>query len=269
MNSAISSSGIRWKGAWYFAEHRIRVMSKWKLIIGMIDFANPLFYLIAVGVGIGVLVTENSGTTGTGGVEYLTFLAPALVASAAISAAIDETMFPTLEGFKWRKTFYGANSAPLTGNQIAAGVFIAAMARVFFSVTLYWLVLVIFKVLKFSSLPIIFTAALGGAAFGAALMGFVGKVHNDDLFMSAFSRMVVTPLFLFSGTFFPLSSMPTYFQPIGWISPLWHAAELGRHFAYGYEISALMLILHFAFLIAVFVLGIRFSGRQFTRRLLK
>jgi len=166
MNSAISSSGIRWKGAWYFAEHRIRVMSKWKLIIGMIDFANPLFYLIAVGVGIGVLVTENSGTTGTGGVAYLTFLAPALVASAAISAAIDETMFPTLEGFKWRKTFYGANSAPLTGNQIAAGVFIAAMARVFFSVTLYWLVLIAFGVLDISSWPVILVAALGGAAFG-------------------------------------------------------------------------------------------------------
>ena len=269
MNSTISSKAIRWKGAWYFAEHRIRVMSKWKLIIGMIDFANPLFYLIAVGVGIGVLVTENSGTTGTGGVEYLTFLAPALVASAAISAAIDETMFPTLEGFKWRKTFYGANSAPLTGNQIAAGVFIAAMARVIFSVTLYWSVLIIFGVLDLSSWRVLLVAALGGAAFGAVLMGVVGKVTNDDLFMSAFSRMVVTPLFLFSGTFFPLNSMPIYFQPIGWISPLWHSAELGRHFAYGYELSTFMVIIHLAFLITVFVFGLRFSGRQFTRRLLK
>ncbi|MFM8205609.1 MAG: ABC transporter permease, partial [Actinomycetales bacterium] len=202
-------------------------------------------------------------------VAYLTFLAPALIASAAISAAIDETMFPTLEGFKWRKTFYGANSAPLTGNQIASGVFIAAMARVFFSVTLYWLVLIAFDVLTINSWPVILVAALGGAAFGAALMGFVGKVHNDDLFMSAFSRMVVTPLFLFSGTFFPLTSMPIYFQPIGWISPLWHSAELGRHFAYGHEVSPSMILIHFIFLISVFILGIRFSGRQFTRRLLK
>lgn len=257
------------KGSWYFAEHRIRVMSKWKLIIGMIDFANPLFYLVAVGIGIGVLVTENSGNSGTGGVPYLTFLAPALIASTAISSAIDETMFPTLEGFKWRRTFFGANSAPLTGGQIAIGVFIAAMARVIFSVTIYWLILVIFGVLDLSSWRTPFLVSLGGAAFGAVLMGVVGKVYNDDLFMSAFSRVIVTPLFLFSGTFFPLTIMPLYLQPIGWISPLWHSAEIGRHFAFGYEISNLMLLIHFAFLLSLLFFGLRFSSKQFTRRLLK
>ena len=59
----MSQLALQVRGAWYFAEHRIRVMSKWKLIIGMIDFANPLFYLVAVGIGIGVLVTENSGNS--------------------------------------------------------------------------------------------------------------------------------------------------------------------------------------------------------------
>ena len=265
----MSQLALQVRGAWYFAEHRIRVMSKWKLIIGMIDFANPLFYLVAVGIGIGVLVTENSGNSGTDGVPYLTFLAPALVASTAISSAIDETMFPTLEGFKWRKTFYGANSAPLSGGQIAAGVFIAAMSRVIFSVTIYWLVLVSFGVLELSSWRTPLFVTLGGAAFGAVLMGVVSKVYNDDLFMSAFSRMVVTPLFLFSGTFFPLTNMPIYLQPIGWISPLWHAAEIGRHFAYRYEISNLILILHFTFLISLLIFGLRYSSKQFTKRLLK
>ena len=267
MNSEIDSAQITRFGAFYLAEHRIRIMSKWKLIIGMLDFANPLFYLVAVGIGIGVLVTENSGTAGTGGVSYLTFLAPALVASTAITSAIDETMFPVLEGFKWRKTFYAANSAPLTGRQIAQGVFLAAMARVIFSVFVYWVILLVFGILDISSWRLPFIALFGGAAFGAVVIGVVGRVQNDDLFMSIFSRLVVTPLFLFSGTFFPLTSMPSFIQPLGWISPLWHSAELSRHFAYGYPLTSLMIFIHLTYLVSVIIIGMELAGRQFTRRL--
>jgi len=77
------------------------------------------------------------------------------------------------------------------------------------------------------------------------------------------------PLFLFSGTFFPLTSMPFFLQWIGWISPLWHATELGRYLTYGHEISPSMVLLHFSILIVMLVAGLYLSARIFTRRLAK
>ena len=113
MNSGINVAKIRSIGAAYIAEARISQMMKWKGIIAIVAIGNPLFYLVAIGIGIGVLVNENSGTSGTGGVEYITFIAPALLASAALTGAMDEAMFPVMEGFKWRKLFYAMNATPI------------------------------------------------------------------------------------------------------------------------------------------------------------
>jgi lipooligosaccharide transport system permease protein len=77
------------------------------------------------------------------------------------------------------------------------------------------------------------------------------------------------PLFLFSGTFFPLSSMPIYLQPIGWVSPLWHATELGREAAFDYGIGTAMMIVHLVFLISLLVTGLVLATRQFEKRLAK
>jgi len=100
--------------------------------------ANPLLYLVSVGIGIGALVDQNLGESGLGGVSYLTFVAPALLATTAITGAMDEVVFPCMDGFKWQKTFYAMNSTPLTPRQIASGVFFSAMTRTIFAVTCYW-----------------------------------------------------------------------------------------------------------------------------------
>jgi lipooligosaccharide transport system permease protein len=76
-------------------------------------------------------------------------------------------------------------------------------------------------------------------------------------------------MFLFSGTFFPLTSMPIYLQPIGWISPLWHATELGRESAFDYGISTTMVVVHLVFLFTLLVIGLVLATRQFERRLSK
>lgn len=270
MNSTISVPKIRRFGAWYVAEARILQMWKWKGIITFVAMGNPLFYLIAIGVGVGVLVTNNSGTSGTGGVEYILFIAPALLANTSLLNAMDEVVFPVMEGFKWRKMFYATNSTPITGPQIALGIFIAAMFRTIFSVLIYWLLLIAFGVMTFQdSWFANIVAILGGAAFGAILMGIVAGVEKDDYFLTVLGRLVITPLFLFSGTFFPLSSMPIYLQWIGWISPLWHTTELGRYFSYEHPISGLMLTVHFSFLIALIAIGFALANRRFTKRLLK
>jgi lipooligosaccharide transport system permease protein len=270
MNEAISVAKIARFGSWYVAEQRIRQMMKWKGIIAVVAIGNPLFYLVAIGIGVGVLVTNNSGTSGTGGVEYILFIAPALLANTSLLSAMDEVIFPVMEGFKWRKMFYATNATPITGPQIALGIFIAAMFRTAFSVIVYWACLIAFGVMTiqdswFASIVAIF----GGASFGALMMGVVAGVEKDDYFLTVLGRLVITPLFLFSGTFFPLTNMPIYLQWIGWISPLWHTTELGRYFSYDHSISGLMLLVHTSYLAILLVIGFMLANRRFTRRLLK
>lgn len=270
MNSGISVSQIRRNGALYIAETRIRSLWKWKTVIAAVSVGNPLFYLISIGIGVGVLVNNHSGTSGTGGVKYIVFLAPALLASTAVTGAMDEVMFPVMEGFKWRRLFYGMSATPISGPQIALGVLLAAIARVIFAVVVYWALLLAFGILHFgSSWLVVPVTIFGGGAFGAFILGLTSRVTNEDNFMNVMGRLVITPLFLFSGTFFPLTSMPKFIQPLGWISPLWHTTELGRYFSYNYSISGLLLFIHFTYLIALWIIGISIANKKFVARLYK
>jgi lipooligosaccharide transport system permease protein len=270
MNTGIDVPPIQRFGALYIASARLRSMSKWRTIIAAVDIGNPLFYLIAVGIGIGVLVEQGSGTNGTSGIKYIAFIAPALLANTAITGIMDETVFPTIEGFKWRKLFFAQNATPITGRQIALGVYLAALCRAIFSVTVYYLLLLAFKVVDFGiSVLIIPIAILGGAAFGAVILYFAAKIEKDDQFFNILGRLILMPMFLFSGTFFPLTSMPIFLQPIGWVSPLWHATELGREAAFDYGIGNTMVIIHLVVLLTLVVVGLNLSMRQFERRLAK
>jgi lipooligosaccharide transport system permease protein len=270
MNAGIDVPQIQRFGAFYIASARLRSMSKWKAIIAAVDIGNPLFYLIAVGIGIGVLVEKGSGTSGTYGIKYIAFIAPALLANTAITGVMDETVFPTIEGFKWRKLFFAQNSTPITGRQIALGVYMAAICRAIFSVTVYYILLLAFDVVNFGvSFLLIPVAVLGGGAFGAIILFAAAKIEKDDQFFNILGRLVIMPMFLFSGTFFPLASMPIYLQPIGWVSPLWHATELGREAAFDYGIGSTMVIVHLVFLLSLVIVGIFLSMRQFERRLAK
>jgi lipooligosaccharide transport system permease protein len=183
---------------------------------------------------------------------------------------MDETVFPTIEGFKWRKLFFAQNSTPITGRQIALGVYLAALCRAIFSVSVYYILLLAFDVVNFGvSALLIPVAIFGGGSFGALMLFAAAKIEKEDRFFNILGRLVIMPMFLFSGTFFPLSSMPIYLQPIGWVSPLWHATELGREAAYDYGISNLMVTVHITVLASLLVVGLVLATRQFERRLAK
>lgn len=270
MNAGIDVKQIQRFGFFYILTARLRSISKWRAIIAAVDIGNPLFYLISVGIGIGVLVQNNSGTSGTGGIKYIAFIAPALLASSAISGTMDECVFPTIEGFKWRKLFFAQNATPISGKQIAIGVYLAALSRAVFSVTVYYILLLVFNVVEFgASALMIPIAVMGGGAFGAVMMFFAARIEKEDYFFNIIGRLVIMPMFLFSGTFFPLQSMPIYLQPIGWISPLWHATELGRSAAFDYGVSSLLTFVHLIFLATLISAGLTLTVRQFERRLAK
>jgi lipooligosaccharide transport system permease protein len=264
----VDAAKVAARGALFVTEARLRAMLKWIWLILGIAIANPVLYLVSIGLGVGAYIDENTGGMGVDGVSYITFLAPALLATAAIQGAIDESVYPTLEGFKWDKIFFSMNSTPLSGNHIAMGVFFNSVIRVSFTAVIYWFVMLAFGVLDSPRAWLaIFTAIVAGAAFGALMQALAGLLENEDIFFTVLQRFVIMPLFLFSGTFYPLTNMPIFLQWIGWISPLWHATELGRWLTYGHEISSLMLYTHFIFLNSLLLFGVIASRRIFTRRL--
>ena len=266
----VDASKIHARGALYVAEARVRIMLKWILMILGIAVANPILYLISVGIGLGGLIDESAGPAGVDGVKYLIFLAPALLAQAAILGAMDETVFPTIEGFKWHKTFYSMNSTPLSGVQISIGVFLAAFFRTVYTVLFYFGVMWAFGALESpTALLAIPTAILAGVAFGALMQALAARLENENIFFVILGRFIMMPLFLLSGTFFPLTSMPFFLQWIGWISPLWHATELGRYLTYGHAISPMMMWVHFLVLAIMLIVGLYLSARLFTKRLAK
>ena len=264
----VDADKVARRGALFVTEARLRSMIKWVWLIISLAIANPVLYLVSIGLGLGSYIDKNTGSMGIDGVSYITFLAPALLATAAIQGAIDESVFPTLEGFKWNKTFFSMNATPLSGNHIAMGVFFNSLIRVTFTAVSYWLVMLVLGVLQSPRAWLaIFTAVMAGAAFGAMMQALAGLLENENVFFTVVQRFIIMPLFLFSGTFYPLTNMPVYLQWIGWISPLWHATQLGRWLTYGSEISTSMLVFHFALLSSILIVGLISSRRIFTKRL--
>ena len=258
------------RGSLYIAENRLMNMLKWWKSIIAFGLGNPTLYFLSIGIGVGSLVDSSLGPNAIDGVSYLTFLAPALLATAAIQGAMDEVTWPTLQGFNWDGTFYSMNATAITGKQIVNGILLAAMARAVLQVFLYGLCLLAFGAVTWASLPIlVLVSSTAGLGFAAIMLGFSGTIKEDDGVFALVGRFIVTPMFMFSGTFYPITSMPLYLQWIGWISPQWHATNLGRAMSYGMPIESWLLILHWAVMALMTVIGMLWAHRVFEARLAK
>ena len=256
------------RGALYVAEHRLRNMGKWWVSMLSFGIGNPVLFLLSVGLGIGALINQNSG--GIDGVNYLVFLAPALLATAAIQATMDETMFPVMSGFVWDKLFFAMNATQLGGRSIVQGILLAAGVRNVLTVLLYELILLLFGAIPIASIPMLtLSSVLAGYAFGAVMLMGSSFVKKDDGFFAIVGRFIITPMFMFSGTYYPLESLPIYLQWIGWLSPVWHSTNLGRALSYGHDSPVWLLVTHVAFLIMLVIVGTAVGTWQFNRRLSK
>jgi lipooligosaccharide transport system permease protein len=269
---AVIAAGVlprRW-GAFYVAEHRVRAMAAYKGTIIATGIGNPVVYLFALGVGLATLVDQNIGEQGAASVSYLTFVAPALLASAAVTIATEEFSYPILGAFKWNPTFFAINASPISPRQIVDGQMLSVLVRMVPSCIVYFLFMMLFGAVPFptgwlSILASVFT----GMAVGAVLMSYVATLQTDSGQIALLMRFGLTPMFLFSGTFFPLSQLPLYLQWIGWISPLWHGTELGRVFSYGAAEPIWLTLAHVLYLGAWFAFGWLASRRVTAGRLNK
>jgi lipooligosaccharide transport system permease protein len=255
--------------AWlHVAEARIRNMLKWWSSIFAFSLGNPVLYLFSVGIGIGALVDANGGNAALGHVPYLTFLAPALLASAAIQSFQEEMTFPIMEGFEWDKSFFAMNATPVRGKDIVNGIIVSSLVKTLITVGIYELVLLAFGAISLSvALPMFFSALFTGVAFGSLMMAVTSFIKNDDGFFAIVGRFIIAPMTLFSGTYYPLESMPFYLQWVGWISPLWHGTDLGRVISYGASQQTWVVVSHWLYLSLWLVVGLFLAYRQVSKRL--
>jgi lipooligosaccharide transport system permease protein len=252
----------RW-GSFYVAEHRLRAMRAYLQTLLVTGFGNPLLYLFGLGVGLARLINAP-----VGGATYLEFVAPALLASAAVTVASEEFSYPVLMGFKWNPIFFGMNAAPISGIQIVNGMVISIFVRMFPTVAVYYAFMLVFgAVPQWWGFVGIFAAVLTGMAVGSCIMAYTSTIKDDHGQMAIIQRFILMPMFLFSGTFFPISTLPIYLQWIGWISPLWHGTQLGRVLSYGLVEPTWLTVVHVVYLGGLFAFGWIMSGRTFRKRL--
>ena len=259
-------------GTWYVTEHMVRAMRAygWTIVVGAVG--QPILYLLGLAVGLAALIRVPIVDHGSE-VSYLMFVAPALLATATISVASEEMTYPVMAGFKWRRYFYGFNASPLSSPQIANGVIAGATARMVVAAAAYYLIV---WLLPFGAVPhpetgwlAIVAGVLAGLAFGVPLMAYAGSIEDDKGQFALVQRFLFMPMFLFSGTFYPLDSLPVWLQWIGWISPLWHGAELGRVATYGAGVAPAMIAVHLGYLLVLTAVGYLWSRKVFTERLAK
>ena len=255
-------------GTWYVTEHMVRAMRAygWTIIVGALG--QPILYLLGLAVGLAALIDAPITENGVE-VSYLVFVAPALLMTAALSVASEEFSYPVMAGFKWRRYFFGFSASALSPGQIAGGVVAGASARIILVVVAYYAFLWIFGAVPdpatgWLTVPV---GLLAGLAFGIPYMAYAASITEDKGQIALVQRFIFMPMFLFSGTFYPLATLPLWLQWIGWVSPLWHATELGRMVTYGKPAEPMMIVVHIGYLLVLSIGGYLAGRRLFRRRL--
>jgi len=231
------------------------------------NFLTPVLFLLAMGIGLGTYV-DDTASAALGGVTYLQFLAPGLLAGTLMQTASFESSFPVLSGFNWTRRYHAMHAAPLSPLAIALGHLAWTVARLAFVGSVFVLVMALFGAAASPLVVLAVPAAvLTGMAFATPITALMATQKNPDRFFYLF-RFAITPLFLFSGTFFPIDQLPEVIRPIAWLSPLWHGVDLSRALALGTLAEAPLLNLaHVAVLSAIALAGALAAVRMYARRL--
>jgi lipooligosaccharide transport system permease protein len=234
-------------------------------IVILSGFFEPLFYLGSIGFGLGALV---GGVTGPGGqqISYQLFVAPALLASAAMNGAVAEGTFNFFFKLNYNKTFDAILSTPLSPGDIAVGELVWALIRGGVYAVAFILVMLLLGLVASPLIVLALPAALLiGFAFGGVAMAatsFMRTWQDFDLV-----QLVILPLFLFSGTFYPLDAYPEGLRVLVQLTPLYQGVDLLRALVVGHVDASLLV--HVVYLAAMGLIGLAIVARRLDKLLLK
>ena len=233
----------------------------------ILSFVQPLLFLTAMGLGLGGMFSAQDAAE-LGGVSYLHFLAPGLLAAACMQIAGFECTWSILGKISWRRNYEAMLATPLSVRDLVVGE-LGWMALRFTAVAGAFLVVITLFGIPTSPLAILALpgAVLTGLAFAAVLIAYSATQKNDSGFAALF-RFVLNPLFLFSGTFFPVERLPDAVQWFAVLTPLYHGVELVRALILGW-IHYPAMAGHLAYLVAFTAIGAVLADRSLRRRMVK
>ena len=264
-SGALATAWARIWRARRLVERNIMVYRHQWIIIAS-GVVEPIFYLIGIGLGLGGIVREVPLADGRV-VSYVAFVAPALLATAAMNGAVFETIFNIFFKLNYAKTYEGVLATPMGITEIAIGEMMWALIRAaLYAVAMFVIMFFAGLLLSPRSVFIIPAALLVAAAFAAAgLAGtsYLRTVNDFDVPMG----LIVQPMFLFSGTFFPVTIYP---EPIQWVmqaTPLYHAISLIRGLALG--MVGWAQVWDLVYLLGFFAICMWIAIRQMERKLIK
>jgi len=253
------------RAASVFAWHARTYRRAWRATI-TVAFLNPIFFLLSIGFLLGSLV--DRGGADLGGLSYLEFVAPGLLAATAMQIGSNEGAFPVMAGMRWIRTYHGVVATPVRVPELVTGMLAWAAARILVAAVVFAAIAAaVGAFLSPLALLAPLAALLCGLAFAAPIAA-VAAGSETHVSLTTIFRFAILPLFLFSGTFFPIEQLPQALQPIAWATPLWHGVSLCRDLATGTAALGPSL-LHVAYLVAAIAAGAIATSLLVSRKLLR
>jgi lipooligosaccharide transport system permease protein len=224
---------------------------------------NPVLFLGSLGLGLGSLVNSHGGL---GKVSYLVYLAPGLLAASAMESGVGEATFPVFGSVKWNRTYQAAVATPVRPVDVFHGHVLFTTMRLIMNAAIFLAVAAAMGAIQsgwaLAALPV---AVLTGLAFAIPIEAWTITRTRDSSFPMIY-RFGMIPLFLFSGTFFPITQLPGWLQPVAYATPLWHGVTLCRDLTLGTAHLGSAL-LHLGYLALLTAAGLAAGQLTYRRRL--
>jgi lipooligosaccharide transport system permease protein len=229
------------------------------------SFFGPLFYLGAMGYGLGSLVDKN-GTASLGGVPYVVFVAPAVLAVQSMNSGLSNALFPVFGGIHWNKIYLAARATMLRPADIFRGHLLFMTMRLTMNSACFVILMAALGLIRSPWAVLLLPAAvLTGLAFATPSAAWAVTLERDTQ-MNYPIRFGAVPLMLFSGTFFPITQLPAWVRPLAYATPLWHGVALCRALSLG-RVDAGSAAIDVGYLIALAGIGLWAGSRTYRRRL--
>lgn len=229
-------------------------------------FITPLLYVAAMGIMLGRYVDASSPGLG-GAPSYLHFVAPGLLAGQAMLLAFGDATYPVYGKVMWDKTYVGMIATPLRVVDVVLAHLGAIVVRVTLTCAVFMVALSFFGLFASwaGALAALITCGLIGFAFAAVIFGLSAGLRHDSAFAVIY-RVVQVPMYLFSGAFFPLASLPSALRWVATLNPMWHGVELTR-MAMLDQTAWVPAAGHVSYLLVIGLVGTWWSVRRLGSRL--
>ena len=243
----------------FFAQYR-RV---WRATL-VSSVVTPVVYLLALGVGMGAFLGDITFRGNT--YDYFEFVAPGLLAATAMQLASFEASWPVLSSIKWTRQYHAMLATPLRVRDVAIAQQAFIASRMFTTALVYFVVIAAFGAvsspLGVLSIPV---AVLVGLSYSTFIAAWAAHTENEASFVAIF-RFGILPMFLFSGTFFPIDRLPAVLEVLAYVTPLWHGVDLCRMLVLG-DVVGWLALAHVAYLLAFVAVGFALALFSYQRRL--